>query len=198
MKRLPSGNGMVSPSGGTTPQQRKDARRTANENARSATSEKLDWLNALRIDPRLRPSDYKVASALISFRNAITGVAYPSYETLADETCLKPETVRTCVKKLSEAGWIKVQRPKRSMPNVYKFSHEHVNAMLDRRTMLRDARAEIRQERSNAKMLAAFDRDEDNGPCSWDRDEDNGPQCDSHHGKHLSEHIICLAGKGVQ
>lgn len=186
---LSSGLETVPPSGGTTPQQRKDAKRKAAENAKSATSEKLDWMDALCIDPRVRPSDFKVAFKLMQFRNAQTGICHPSYETIADETGLKPETVRACVKQLSKCGWIAVKRPNRSKPNVYRFLHDHVNDMLDRRIMLREARAEQRKERATQTALQAFDRDRENGASLLDRDENNGPVCKLYPDKHLGEHV---------
>ncbi|MCO6409048.1 helix-turn-helix domain-containing protein [Hoeflea alexandrii] len=194
MKRPPTGNEPVSPSGGTTPQQRKDAKREAAENAKSATSEKLDWLDALCIDPRLRPSDFKVAFKLIQFRNAQTGICNPSYETIADETGLKPETVRACVKQLSNRGWIAVKRPNRSKPNVYRFLLDHVNGMLDRRIMLREAREEERKERATQTALQAFDRDRENGVSLLDRDENDGRLCELRNGEHVSDHLLIGAG----
>lgn len=195
MKR-PSSIGLetVSPSGGTTPQQRKDAKREAAANAKSATSEKLDWLDALCIDPRVRPSDFKVAFKLIQFRNAQTGMCNPSYETIADETGLKPETVRACVKQLSNRGWIAVKRPNRSKPNVYMFRNNHVNDMLDRRIMLREARAEQRKERATQTALQAFDRDRENGGSMLDRDKNNGRLCELRNGEHVSDHLLVGAG----
>ena len=184
----------VSPSGGATPQQRKDAKRKASENAKSATSEKLDWLDALCLDPRLRTSDFKVAFKLMQFRNAQTGLCNPSYETIADETGLKPETVRVCVKKLSKSGWIAVRRPNYSKPNVYGFLYDHVNPMLDRRIMLRDARAELRKERMEETALKAFDRDEDNGVSFLDRDDGHGLEWEQPNGEHVSEHHLIRAG----
>lgn len=189
MTRPTKGLETVSPSGGTTPQQRKDAKREIAENAKSATSQKLDWMDALCIDPRLRPSDFKVAFKLMQFRNAQTGLCNPSYETIADETGLKPETVRACVRQLSKCGWIAVKRPNRSKPNIYRFLHDHVNHMLDRRIMLREERAEQRKERANKSALQAFDRDEENGALSDDRDAPIGPACKRYPGKHLGEHV---------
>jgi len=194
MKRPTTGKEPVSPSGETTPQQRKDRKRAADENAKSATSEKLDWLDALCMDPRLRASDFKVAFKLMQFRNADTGLCYPSYATLGDETCLKPETVRTCIKKLSQCGWIDVRRPNYSKPNVYQFNHDHVNPMLDRRIALRESRAEQRMEQLERTALRAFDREDDNGRSFRDRDENNGRLCELGNGEYVSDHLLIGVG----
>tara|TARA_R110002126_G_C10466129_1_gene500717 strand:- start:872 stop:1468 length:597 start_codon:yes stop_codon:yes gene_type:complete len=183
----------ASPSAGTAIQQRKHDKRKAAENAKSATSEKLDWLDALCMDPRLRPSDFKVAVKLMQFRNARTGLCNPSYQTLADETCLKSATVRVCVKKLCDSGWIEVKRPNYPKPNFYQFIHVHVNPKLDRRIMLREVWADLRKERAEKTALATFDRDEDNGPLLLDRDENNARDREPHHGKHVSDHVGLLA-----
>lgn len=152
----------------------KDAEREAEAHKRTSTSWKLDLLDAMSIDPRLKSSDFRVAYRLIQHRNAVTGLCNPSQETIADETGLKPRTIREAIKRLENAKWILVRRPNRSASNHYAFSVSNVNAMLDRITLMREARADERRERH----LHA-------GPNQLERHCDAGPERHCDDAKHL-------------
>ena len=106
------------------------------------TSRKLDLINALLVDPRLIPSDFKVAVVLVQFMNSETGMIFPTLETIADIVHMSTRNVEKCLVRLRQAGWLVWKRGNRQMPNVYEFDTKNVRAMLDYRTSIDDGRRE--------------------------------------------------------
>ncbi|RZS82064.1 helix-turn-helix protein [Phyllobacterium myrsinacearum] len=123
----------------------------ADENAlKKFTSDKLDVLNGMSVDPRITATDFRVAFRLIQHVNAETLACFPSQELLADEAVMKERTVRNSIARLKDAGWIKIRARSangRGKSNFYAFLTQHVNAMLDRILLLREAREENRKQR---------------------------------------------------
>jgi hypothetical protein len=116
----------------------------AAESLRSFTSWKLDILNCIAIDPRLKDSDVRLAIILFRFMNAQTGQCNPAEGTLAELMKCTTKTVENCKNRLREHGWLKWKRTQRS--SWYAFSDTNVSAMLDYMTSMDDARRERRLE----------------------------------------------------
>lgn len=114
----------------------------------SFTSEKFDVLDAISMDPRVTSSEFRVAYRLIQHANAETGAIFPSQERIASQVGLAEETVRKCIAGLARKEWMEVLRPNKRLPNMYRFSRKHVNAILDRQAMLNETRKEERKLRA--------------------------------------------------
>jgi Helix-turn-helix domain len=163
-------------SGRGTVQNVKDAKRLANESRASFTSWKLDIMDAMKLDRRMNGTEFRIAFCLIQHVNSVTKACFPSQELLADETGVKLRTVRASIAKLVRLRWARLTRPNRSKTNQYEFLTENVDAMLDRRTMLKDGRADARVER---QLTAAR---------KWqDRQKPAYPDGQTNAGKHLNE-----------
>lgn len=121
---------------------------------RNPTSEKLDYLNALSIDPDIKPSAFLVAFVLMSFKNGETGLCCPALETVAELVNLSERQVENCLKELRTNGWLRWERGNRQKTNHYEFLMDNVGHMLDRRTSIDDARRERRKKRSDAKQAS--------------------------------------------
>jgi hypothetical protein len=115
------------------------------ERKRTFTSEKLDIMNALNVDPRIKRSTFKVSVAILKHINERTGTANPSDETLSDETNLSIRTVIRAREALREYGWLIWRRTRSS--NVYKFKTTNINNSLDLLALRRDDRADRRRNR---------------------------------------------------
>lgn len=124
------------------------------DRARSSTSTKLDYLNALSIDPHIKPSAFLVAFVLMSFKNGETGLCCPALETVAELVNLSVRQVENNLKELRTTGWLRWERGNRQKPNHYEFLMDNVGHMLDRRTSIDDARRERRKMRSDAKQTS--------------------------------------------
>ena len=112
--------------------------------AKSFTSSKLDILDAISMDPRITPGEFRVAYRLAQHANSKTGAIFPSQDRLASQTGMKERSVRACIAGLVHKGWLKKSRPNRRGTNFYRFDAQHINAILDRQIMLDDARREER------------------------------------------------------
>lgn len=130
---------------------RRSEKRLAEENIKSFTSEKLDLLEAMHIDPRLSSTDFKVAFCLVQHVNSKTGQCNPSQRLIQEYCSLKERTVRNSITRLRDAKWLHVYRPGRGS-NRYRFDDANVSAMLDRRTSIRD---QLNLERSYRHQDAA-------------------------------------------
>jgi hypothetical protein len=154
-------------------QRARDERRKAGEAAKSFTSDKLDILDAMALDPRLTPTDFRVAYWLIQHVNAETGQCNPSQRLIAQYCNLKERTVRAAIGHLCNAGWLRKSRSGRGS-NQYRFSDSNVSAMLDRRTLIRD----------HLQLERAY-RQADAGPVALDRHEDAAHDRQRDAAKHL-------------
>jgi hypothetical protein len=116
----------------------------------SFTSNKLDVMDAISMDPRVSHGEFRVAFRLLQHANAKTGRIFPSQERIANQIGVKVRQVREYIAGLVEKGWLRATRPNRQLPNQYAFDLKHVNAILDRQISLQDALSEERAERRNA------------------------------------------------
>lgn len=123
-----------------------DGRRT------SFTSWKLDMINTLLLDPRLQPSDFKVAVAVLQFMNGETGMIFPSQETIAEIVHMTVRNVGKCLKRLRQADWLSWERGNRQMSNRYVFETKNLNLMLEYRTSIIDNRRERAARRRQPRL----------------------------------------------
>jgi helix-turn-helix protein len=97
------------------------------ESASTFTSYKLDILNAINADPRLRlkPNAFKVAAAIMMFVNQNTREAWAAIETICDRTSLNDKTVDRALNDLRDAGWLrswtKYDRKQKRLHSRYRF-----------------------------------------------------------------------------
>jgi DNA-binding transcriptional MocR family regulator len=72
------------------------------------TRGKLQWLDAVATDRRIAHLEFRVAYQLASkYLNRITQTAWPSHKRLADDLGLNEKTVRTALKNLRDAGYLR-------------------------------------------------------------------------------------------
>lgn len=110
------------------------------EQLRTFTSWKLDVLDCMSIDPRLNDFDFRLAFTIMQFMNGKTGRCHPAQDTLAELLCVNERTVRNGLNRLRDAKWLAWQR--RGRVNWYTFDTRYMNAMMDRRIAVDDARRE--------------------------------------------------------
>lgn len=115
------------------------------DDAKTFTSRKLDWLDCLAHDPLVAPWAFEIGHCIMSHLNAKNGRAWVSDETLADKSGSSERTVRRARSQLRAAGWITWKRT--STANVYTPLFQKVNAMLDSIISKRDERKERRERR---------------------------------------------------
>lgn len=115
------------------------------KSAAEFTSWKLDLLDYIHADPRLKPADKCVAFGIAQHVNMKTRDAYVSAETISDETCIGHRHVQRAIKRLKETGWL--ERRKTQDANIYKFDDKNVSAMIDRLLVLKEAREDRRRKR---------------------------------------------------
>lgn len=163
----------------------KDTKREAKEKLSTFTSAKLDWLDAVSIDPRVSTLEFRVAFIIAQHVNSETGKCCPSQETIATFIGKSDRAVREAVKRLEHFGWI--IRRKRGQGTQYDPAMTHVNAMLDRRIMLRDA---LREEREHRKHTSAIGFQH--------RKQGSGQHRKPGSAEHLSEHLrdSSIEGRG--
>jgi hypothetical protein len=116
------------------------------------TSQKLNWLTGIAIDPRLKPYAFKVAFTIARFFNAKSGIAVVSDETLQDETSLSRRHVQRARVALKDTGWIESSRTRTATR--YAMKSVHLDQMDDLRTQRRDGRNERREARRAALLNA--------------------------------------------
>lgn len=118
---------------------------SVDERKRRFTSMKLDLLDCMASDRKLKPYDFRVAFVILQHVSEKTGEAYPSDETIAEIAGGSVRNVYNSRRRLREAGWFSWRRTRKS--NIYRPRHDRVNAMLDMIIVAREARKERREER---------------------------------------------------
>ena len=115
------------------------------DNAKTFTSRKLDWLDCLAHDPLISALAFEIGYCIMSHMNAKNGRAWVSDETLADKSGNSERTVRRARSQLRAAGWFTWKRT--STANVYTPLFQKMNSMLDSIISKRDERKERRERR---------------------------------------------------
>jgi len=108
------------------------------------TSWKLDLLDGIAVDPRLKPFDFQLAYVMLQHMNADTGLLYPSQQVLAVLLDKDPRHVRRAISNLLSAGWLQASRPRRHSSNQYEFQADNVERMRGRRDDLMQQIAKMR------------------------------------------------------
>src|SRR5690606_16162303 len=81
---------------------------------------RLDWIDAVALDPRVPAQAFRLAHVLQSrFVNRKTGEAWPSQTTLADMLKVSERQVRYHLDHLVERGWLERKRGGRGNTNRY-------------------------------------------------------------------------------
>jgi hypothetical protein len=150
---------------------------------KTATSRKLDWLDALNADPAVRPFAFKVGFAIAKHVNARTGEAMVSDETISDITSISMRHVRAGRELLKARRWISWKRTRTA--NVYRLLSTNVNNALDLLILRRDARRERRAKRMLERHPSASLNHRDRQPSAeLDRqrtaEQDRQPSADIH------------------
>ncbi|WP_106795300.1 helix-turn-helix domain-containing protein [Rhizobium sp. H4] len=71
---------------------------------------KLDLLDRMSADPRLSPTDFRVAFRLLHYMDAATGDCFPAQQTIIADTGLGERAVRYALTSLCACGWLKIER----------------------------------------------------------------------------------------
>jgi hypothetical protein len=115
------------------------------EKQRSFTSDKLEWMSCLSLDPRISPHAFEVGFQIAQHVSASSGVAVIADDTLSEYTATSRQHVLRSRKRLRETGWLNWRSTQTA--NVYTLSFSNINAMLDLRISNKDARNERRLKR---------------------------------------------------
>ena len=136
---------------------------------KTATSRKLDWLNALLVDPFLKSYAFKVGFCIMQHVNAQTWKAMVSDETIADKTSLSRRHVRNGRELMRDRGWIKWRRTRTA--NIYTPLDTNLNSLTDLLTTRRDARDDRRKKTAlrNGKPSATLSQGDRQPSATLDR-----------------------------
>jgi hypothetical protein len=113
------------------------------------TSHKLNWLDCVASDRRLKPAAFKVAYAIMQHVNSETLVGWLSDETLVDITGISSAEVQRHRKSLKECGWLTWKRTGNA--NVYTPLFDQLPEGLEYILAKRAKRKELREARSAAR-----------------------------------------------
>lgn len=127
------------------------------EDLKTFTSRKLDLLDALSMDPEVKPNEFRVAFRLVQHANSESFAIFPSQDRIALQLGIDTRSVRRCLDGLVLKGWLRRERPNRQMSNNYTFCEEKVDAMGDRLRWLAEE-ARLRSERANRSSQKSSDR----------------------------------------
>jgi hypothetical protein len=106
---------------------------------------KFDLLDAMCMDPRMPRSTFPVAYRILQAVNMETGIAFISDAVLADELPnVDPRGLNRHRKAMEASGYVAIKRGGRGRATQYKFLDDNINAMLDRRVLLRETRKAAR------------------------------------------------------
>jgi len=136
----------------------------------------------LLADPRLNTAAKVVAGYILVHRVYWkTGIAWPSIETISDETGVGPRHVRRAIKALQETGWIQIKRGNRQKANEYRFRDANTNKMLDRLAILKDRREEERK-----RKRAISERTQESPQKRPERTQESTPERTQESSQHFS------------
>lgn len=111
------------------------------------TKSKMNWVDCLLLDPRLTFAQ-KCYGVYVAMRiNWKTSCTFVADATVADEIGMSRGHIHIARKVLVETAWLRVYRRNAGSPYTFMLDHRNVNAMLDRRTLYRDQRADARKRR---------------------------------------------------
>lgn len=130
---------------------------TSPNEKRSFASWKLDLLDAMMLDPEVRPVDFQYAYFLVQGLNQTSKAFNVSDETASQELRCNRDRLKTGRKRLEEAGWLIVRRGRGFADGSwYSFDDSRVDHHLQERDDRRAVRREARVERRTAKVEQAM------------------------------------------
>lgn len=115
--------------------------------SKSFTSDKLDWLNAIMADNLLNPTARNVGYWIAQHINERTGKAMLSDKTLSDKINVQERAIRRARNELKKRHWINWTRTQTA--NIYVLGSAPINRVSDLQIMLREQRAELRNQRKS-------------------------------------------------
>jgi hypothetical protein len=110
---------------------------------KSFTSEKLDWINSLMMDHRLKPIERLGGIAYAQTVNEQTRISKASDQLIADRLGVSRRTVIRLKQKLCDYEWLACRRPEnRRLPNETKLLSipKNIESIKDQQTALKDQR----------------------------------------------------------
>jgi hypothetical protein len=125
----------------------------ADDRKKQFTAAKLNWLDCVSSDRRLKPAAFKVAYAIMQHVNSETLVAWPSDETLVDVTGISRSQVVRHRESLRACGWLMWKRTKDA--NRYTLILDQVPEGLEYILTKRAERKERREARRAERTLGA-------------------------------------------
>lgn len=118
--------------------------------AKSFTSWKMDWINALMIG--VGPREFRVAVCLLQHANSRTKLIMPAQARVAKLLGSSTKAVERAVKELITGGWIEVTRTNRQRSNHYQFVEAKRMAMIDLRQSREDEWEVIRRRSDQTEV----------------------------------------------
>jgi DNA-binding MarR family transcriptional regulator len=115
----------------------------SDDNLKSFTSWKLDWVDALMVGVGHR--EFRIATCLLQHANGSTRLINPSQGRIAKILGSNATSVKRAITKLAKDGVIERVRHNRQRSNIYRFSDTWKGAMMDLKAQRED---EWREERA--------------------------------------------------
>ena len=131
------------------------------DDTKNFTRWKFVLLDCIHADPRLKHAAKSVAYCIAQHLNAKARLAFVGAETISDKTCVGVRDIGRAIRQLKVTGWLKSR--KTSTANIYEFSDENVNKMLDRLVILKDAR---KAKQTKRRTLSARTQESEHNGCA--------------------------------
>ncbi len=175
---------------------------------REWTAWRCEWERALVAFPGLSATDLAVGIEIARHARAETKQAWPSQQTIAENLARSVASVEKSVPRLVKLGFLSIdRRPSNNGHafNVYTLLDDRIDAFLDQRQALKDARAEHDAKMckllvSSWKDMCAVDLkklktnpDDLTGGTADQSLRSDGCQPDDHRDKHLMEHVSSIS-----
>jgi hypothetical protein len=116
------------------------------ERVTTFTGRKLDWLNVVSADRKLKPAAFEVAFCIVQHVNAKTLIAILSDDVIVEKTGISRAEVERHRKSLKAAGWLTWRRTRSA--NNYTPLFDNMNAARDVLAAMREDRRERRAKRA--------------------------------------------------
>lgn len=134
---------------------------SASEDVKRFTSWKLNILNAMSVDKRVKAGPLRLATRIAEYTNKHTRMARVSMATLADDMNVERSTIRRYQQTLVDLEWLAVKPGRYRLATEYRLQDANVqgvvNVRLDLKILRRERRARIAANlpRSEAVHIAA-------------------------------------------
>jgi hypothetical protein len=121
------------------------------DHVKSFTSWKLDLLQCLAADPRIRRMVFEFAFCILQHMNSKTLQAFVSDETVRDKTGICERDAYRARQVLKATGWLDWRRTRTA--NIYTFSDKNVNTTFDLLELKKEARQDRREKKRRGCVL---------------------------------------------